>query len=158
MTTPRDDIAGLIERMKVLAPDDGDMPGTHKAMIEAATQLAALSARVKELERDAEAFNRHEQTLRDNGIASHSEAVVRVVDAEARALRAEQERDNYERLYNNETVERLRAQQERDKAVDLLRKMTDHSIDDALYPFADCFDSASDFIRRLASGPEKEGK
>src|SRR5687768_7424471 len=37
-----------------------------------------LETAERELEREREAFQRHEQTLRDNGIASHSEAVVLV--------------------------------------------------------------------------------
>ena len=132
-TTPRDDIAGLIERLRAKAEKAGRKWSYYPLVTEAATQLDslsareresfqkyvdsnearieaererdALSARVKELERDVEAFQLHEQTLRDNGIASHSEAVVRVVDAEARAIRAEQERD--------EAKAALRAEQSR---------------------------------------------
>lgn len=146
MTTPRDDIDGLSERLRYISlvmfsAHEKNIPMSvwekDPVMVaEAATAIDALQERVKELEGEVEAFQRHEQTLRDNGIASHSEAVVRVVDAESRALRAEKERD---------------------EAVDLLRKMTDPSIDDALYPFAECFDSVRDFIRRLAE-PEKEKK
>ena len=49
MTTPRDDIDGLIERLRA---DLGDwvFDPTYDARIEAATQLDALRARVKELE------------------------------------------------------------------------------------------------------------
>lgn len=125
--TPRDDI-GLSERLREEAARLSYRSLNHGCATcgvatnladEAATQLDALSAelddykrvaidrldkltkaeaRVKELEREVEAFHRHEQTLRDNGIASHTDAVVRVIDAESRATRAEQERDEaYER-------------------------------------------------------------
>lgn len=153
MTTPRDDIAGLVIAELV---DEIKDRRSHPAyphhlddlLDEAATQLAALSARVKELERDAEAFQCHEQTLRDNGISSHSEAVVRVVDAEARALRAEQERDEEEQR-GDEATRRMtdlakqvcRLQQERDE----WKQAANWWMDDSLR-------------RRLASGPEKENK
>lgn len=128
MTTPRDDIAGLIERLRKWNDEWPHWKFTahqHDALRlvldyseQAATQLDSLSARVKELEED---ITEIPQLLRR---------------AEARALRL---------------------QQERDEAVDLLRQMTDDSIDDALYPFAECFDVARDLVRRLA-GPEKEGE
>lgn len=143
MTTTRDDIAGLAAWLNGLAAKGGKGVVNNidaRSIGRIATQLDALSARVKELERDIEAFHRHEQTLRDNGIGSHSEAVARVVDAEARATRAEQERDEaYERA----------AEVAGEKSVCLPH------YDDLTRGYALGRGEAAATIRRLASGHEK---
>lgn len=95
-------------------------------------------------ERDAleETTRRHEQTLKDNGTGSHTEAVVLVVDLR-RQLQA--------------------ALQERDEAYERLKPFAEGSIDVSGaaiiigYPSAEpTLKAARDLIRRLAAGPEKE--
>lgn len=91
MTTPRDDIAGLSERLR----DYRVWSATHgrynavELTLEAATALDALQARVKELED-------HNRRLGQGGAERYWEERYR--DEAAHALRAQQERDEaYER-------------------------------------------------------------
>lgn len=127
MTTPRDDIDGLIERLK----EPWDLRYSCRITqerVEAAAQLDALSARVKELEFDIAGF-RLINVLYKNSTGA----------AEARALRAEQERDEaYERAAH--TAEQFAPPH----SVDLGRGHVAWRIAEA--------------IRRLATGNEKEGK
>lgn len=101
MTSPRDDIDGLIERLR--RHYTMSMFVTTGSLIacligereEAATQLAALSARVKELEAEL----KDEEERGDEATRTFTEYSRLKALAEARALRAEQERDEaYERV------------------------------------------------------------
>lgn len=120
MTTPRDDIAGLSERLRIKAAmiklgEKIAFLSDAEIMQEAAAQLDALlkerdapSARVKELEG---LYDRHAELLASkarqitNGRTLYDAANARAEAAEARALRAEQERD--------EAKAALRAEQSR---------------------------------------------
>lgn len=135
-TTPRDDIAGLSERLQRQA---SDYPGVG-LFTEAATQLDALSAGVKELERTAaDALARMMDAQMKigayQGYATGAEA--RAKDMKSRAIRAEQERD--------EAYERAAQQAEQfapPHSMDLGKGHVGWRIAEA--------------IRRLAPGPEKE--
>ena len=180
MTTPRDDIAGLSERLRRLARITRRAIETSKLVFpwktdsktldEAATQLDsllkerdALQARVKELEA--------RPPLLDAKSIPRVDALMRTF--ESRALRAEQERDTLARVMedtatelgcepNNETI--LEAivglQQERDEAYEQIK-----SLARVYWKGADVDRKAvcqavlgviAETNRRLASGPEKE--
>jgi hypothetical protein len=154
MTTPRDDIAGLSERLrephvafarKTDCTDLGVFVRWLKANCrEAATQLDSLlkerDARVKELEADFLAVSKW-----------HSQAVEENEEIQDRALRAEQERDEaYERAAG---VAKERAVKLRAKAKSLKRPHNQHYFAQAIE--ASVIESA--IVRRLA-GPEKEKK
>lgn len=54
-------------------------------------ELAAMTTERDEAKRDVAAFERHKQTLRDNEISSHTEAVVRVQLAESENVKLKAE-------------------------------------------------------------------
>ena len=193
MTTPRDDIAGLSERLRrQVAGPDGYKIVFSGTLLEAATQLDALQARVKELEaarmgqidysvdlqRIIEGLC-HGRTIREpqTGARYHYDLAM---DYQARATRAEQERDTLSRLMEDtaselgcasdneailEAIDRLK--QERDEALERLKPLArdfemndcdDRADDDAMEVSIKDLRAASDCVRRLASGPDKEKK
>lgn len=141
MTTPRDAI-GLSKRLRDALVDNPNygkclrMSLSYEDVEEAATALDALQARVKELE--AECFRLAADTCHAGYGDEHGHHRCREVDdANARAARAEQERD--------EALER---------AVEAIRHAP--SLDEIGYIITK--DEAIKAIRRLAAGTEKERK
>jgi hypothetical protein len=77
------ELAALRWKNECLATDLDDEKSRHSQTAKlmrdhVAEALARAETAERELSREREAFQRHEQTLRDNGINSHSEAVVLV--------------------------------------------------------------------------------
>lgn len=141
MTTTRDDISGLSERLRHLVsldrPENGGPYQGYAAsycvnvMAEAAAKLDALQARVKELEKW--------QGIAQSTYEKFEGYIVRLTDAESRATRLQQERD--------EAYERAAMQAE--------QFAPPHSADLGKGHVAWRIAAA---IRRLASGTEKEKK
>jgi len=113
MTTPRDDIAGLSERLRDHAKwgERGPKANDGNLLKEAATQLDALSARVKELEADhalltdpiAVHINMCRGTISKPSWGNIRHLYPRIYEleaAESRALRAEQERDELQYVFD----------------------------------------------------------
>lgn len=161
--TPRDDIDGLSERLRV---DFGEWTTdpTYDLRIEAANAIDALQARVKELEErvyspDGRNWARRacdaEELLKDLCKRNHQVTSIavarlqRIADAEARALRLKQERDEAVTVikFGLDVVSE-------ERGWGTYQRMEGSEI----YIDADTFrDAARDLVRRLA-GPEKEGE
>lgn len=153
MTTPRDDIAATINGLNVYAKHAMPCYPNDICSI-AATQLAALSARVKELE-----VEREELSKRNHQIASIAVARLhRIADAQSRATRLQQDRDEaYERAREVTllAIRQYKEQQEYahsdgDECAGYKESGSFFSTDQNLASFVDAA------IRQLA-GPEKEG-
>jgi hypothetical protein len=182
-TTPRDAIAGLSERLREEAMqlsgrslDRGcvDSGIASNLADEAADQLDALSARVKELE--AECFRLAADTCHAGYGDEYGHHRCREVDeANARATRAERERDTLSRVMEDtarelgcasdnevilESIARLG--QERDEAYERAAKVAEEWRPDGAgicIPRISPFDHKTGIaaaIRQLASGPDKE--
>ena len=143
MTTPRDAI-GLSERLRRQgAGEDGYRTVFNGTLLEAATALDALQARVKELEAKAAAlfWSIPDDIAAQIKCGDLQKRAAELLDAESRATSAEQERD---------------------KALERAAKMAEqhawsHPSAGLLGPEMNSMEIAA-AIRRLAAGAEKEGK
>lgn len=179
MTTPRDDIAGLSERLRQIEiaeraaasimdmrPEDTANFAYVETAKEAATAIDALQARVKELEAERDKWDR--RTAYDELKAREFEnratqqrqidaLTIRAEAAESSALRAEQERDEaYERAakecsdYARWAEQQISEDDPPESSKSQLFATISNTADD-------CAEKVRDLVRRLA-GPEKEGK